>query len=160
MVDLVSDHTHSRAGEKATGLSSVSSDLRAPARQHHLRLGVGLGCADLHRERSHSVPQETRRSGGSEIRYGQAKLRGREAWWIVRSGGGKDELAMAVPHHVLITSCAHSVNRGPHLARLPDDSDERHTTPTTTTTVRLSKVCLRGRRHHPRRVLPFSGLES
>jgi hypothetical protein len=77
-MDRVGDHTRSRAGEEATASSSDSSALRAPAKQYHLSLGVGIGCADLHRERSHSVLQETRRSGVSEIRCGQAKLSGRE----------------------------------------------------------------------------------
>ena len=40
-----------------------------------------------------------------------------------------------------------------------NDFDERHTTPATTTTVCPSEVCLRGRRHYPRRVLPSSGPE-
>ena len=79
MVDREGGHTRSKAGKEATGSSFVPSVLRAPAQQHHLRLGVGIGYADLHRERSHSELQETRRSGASEIRYGQAKLSGRQA---------------------------------------------------------------------------------
>ena len=79
MVDLEGDHTRPRAGEEPTASSSVSSVLRVPAQQHHLSLGVGTGCADLHRERSHSVLQENRYSGASEIRYGQAKLNGQQA---------------------------------------------------------------------------------
>ena len=75
------DHTRLWAGEKATALPCVSSVLRALARQHHLSWGVGSGCADLHRERSHYVSLKTRRSAVSEIRYEQAKLRCRQAWW-------------------------------------------------------------------------------
>src|SRR5258707_14209534 len=36
--------------------------------------------------------------------------------------------------------------------------NERHTTPTTTTTIRLSKDRIGGRRHYPRCVLPSNGL--
>jgi len=55
-VERRNDRTRLGAGEKATGLSCVSSVLRDLARQHHLNLGVELVYADLHRERSHSAP--------------------------------------------------------------------------------------------------------
>ena len=79
VVGRVNGRTRSRAGEEARGLSCVLSGLRGPLRQHRLQLGVGLECADLHRERSRCALQETRRSGASEIQYGQARQSGRVA---------------------------------------------------------------------------------
>ena len=80
VVDRVDDHSRSEPGEEARGPGGcVWSGLRGPLWQYRLRLGVGLECADPHRERSHCALQETQRSCASEIQYGQAKLSGRVA---------------------------------------------------------------------------------
>lgn len=73
----------------------------------------------------------------------------------------------AVPRHVLITAheaclsvTVFSVSCGLRFSRCTEHFDERHTTPTTTTTVRPSKVDVRGRRYYPRRVWSSYSLES